>query len=398
MIQHIFKLIWNRRRSLAWIFVEQILVFGVILLYFIFFANHLSRHFSEGNMRIENMSFISFSSIQRINQTEEEKVADNAKFHNLLEHARTWQTVDLVSFNRMGAIPVMADSRNDSIDFRGNRYLANIRFCDENYYRMFAPRLSAGEWFRDADAYSDMPSAVVTQHLAERLEMTGNIIGQTVEFRGITYRITGVVSAFKARTQGRQEASLFLPSSNAPNNDWWLWQYVVKHKPGMKADFSKALIEEFYRNFPRELYQPTIMDFDKMSENAIFMSSYFILYFTGLPTAFLLIFAFMGTFGVVWMQSKKRMDEFGLRIALGSTPNKLMLTVIIENLILTTIAMLPGLIVVALLYAYSPEGGEWPAAIGAAVVTMWLFSVISAWYPARKAAKVQPVEALKAGQ
>ena len=124
----------------------------------------------------------------------------------------------------------------------------------------------------------------------------------------------------------------------------------------------------------------------------------FSVYLIAIPTAFLLIFAFMGTFGVIWVQSKKRISEFGLRIAFGCTPMRLMRKIIFENLALTTLAMVPGLIVVALLFAYAPKGWEWTAAIGAAVVFMWLFSVVSAWYPAWKAAKVQPVEALKASQ
>ena len=117
-----------------------------------------------------------------------------------------------------------------------------------------------------------------------------------------------------------------------------------------------------------------------------------------IPTAFLLIFAFMGTFGVVWIQSKKRMNELGLRIALGCIPARLQLTIILENLILTSFAMIPGLIVVANLYAFAPKGWEWIAAVVAAIMLMWLFAAFSAWYPARQAAKVQPVEALRANQ
>jgi ABC-type antimicrobial peptide transport system permease subunit len=121
-------------------------------------------------------------------------------------------------------------------------------------------------------------------------------------------------------------------------------------------------------------------------------------YLFGIPTVFLFIFAFLGTFGVVWMQSKKRISEFGLRIAFGCTPARMMRSVIFENLKLTTFAMLPGLIVIANLYAFAPKGWEWSAAVGAAIVIMWLFSAVSAWYPAWKAAKVPPVEALRANQ
>jgi hypothetical protein len=45
----------------------------------------------------------------------------------------------------------------------------------------------------------------------------------------------------------------------------------------------------------------------------------------------------------------------GLRIALGSTPARLQRVIILENLILTTFAILPGLIVMANLYAFASK-------------------------------------------
>ena len=166
----------------------------------------------------------------------------------------------------------------------------------------------------------------------------------------------------------------------------------------MEDDFSRAFFTEFYRNFPRDEFDVELIDYSKMNDTMIFFEILGSIYGFGIPVAFLLIFAFMGTFGVVWMQMKKRTSEMGLRIALGCPPAHLLRVIILENMILTTIAMLPGLIVVAFLYAYAPEGWEWTAAVGVAVVFMWLFSAFSAWYPARQAAKVQPVEALKSNQ
>ena len=107
------------------------------------------------------------------------------------------------------------------------------------------------------------------------------------------------------------------------------------------------------------------------------------------------IFKIPDAIGVVWMQTKKRMGEMGLRMAMGCTPALMMRTIILENLILTTFAMLPGLIVVLNLYAFAPRGMGWTVAIVSAMALMWLFSMFSAWYPARQAARVQPVEALR---
>jgi len=68
----------------------------------------------------------------------------------------------------------------------------------------------------------------------------------------------------------------------------------------------------------------------------------------------------------------------------------------IAVMMLTTFAMLPSLIVAANLYTFASKGWEWLTAAGAAVVLMCLFSAFSAWYPAWQAAKVQPIEALRA--
>jgi ABC-type antimicrobial peptide transport system permease subunit len=289
----------------------------------------------------------------------------------------------------------MNNPKQDSISFGNSRFKADIKYCDENFCKMFMLQLSEGQWFRDADASLEIPPALVTQKLADHIGISGSAIGHIIELNGRIFRISGVVEAFKNRPGYEQIRGLFLPAATATENNM---QYALKCRQGKITDFSKAYFAEFYKNFSREQYKPGLLDVSKLNEQVYLLESTLKLYLVVIPTLFLLIFAFMGTFGVVWMQSKKRMSELGLRIALGCTPARLMCTIILENLILTTFAMLPGLIVVAFLYAYSPLGWEWIAAVGAAVVLMWLFSTFSAWYPARKAAKVQPVEALKANQ
>jgi ABC-type antimicrobial peptide transport system permease subunit len=288
-------------------------------------------------------------------------------------------------------------TRGDSLlRFNERNFWATIKYCDESYYSIFSPKLTEGEWFRDFDEF-EIPSALITQKLADEMGLTGRATGQIIYYSGRPFRISGVVEAFKLNPAGHQISALFLPFSTPVESEWG-WQYAVKYREGQGADFSRALIAEFYRNFPRDQFQPLNIDLNKMANQDKLLQFSLQFYAFGVPIAFMLIFAFMGTFGVIWMQSKKRMSEFGVRIAFGCTPARLMCSVIFENLKLTIIAMLPGLIVAAFLYAYAPKGPGWLIAVGAAVVLMLLFSAISAWYPAWKASRVQPVEALKANQ
>ena len=394
MIRHIITLIWNRKRSLAWIFVEQALVFGVILLSFTSNVEKIKQFHSKGNIRMDHVALIACATFDQSQQTDDEREVTRVQFRNMLERMKEWSSVDLISFSSNSAIPYSNDARFDSISYQERRYKAAIKYCDENYYKILSLKLTEGEWFRDADI-SETPPILVTQKLVEQIGLNGNILGQNIYFNGRTYRITGVVEAFKQRPHQEQLAAVFIPLSISTNTDQ---DCIVKFKQGKGSEFFKAFIAEFYKNFQRDQILPLVLDFDKTTGMIDFFNYSFQLYFFGIPTVFLLIFAFMGTFGVVWMQSKKRMSELGLRVALGCTPARLQLTIIFENLMLTTFAMLPGIIVVANLYAFSPQGWEWITAVGAAIVLMWLFAAFSAWYPARQAAKVQPVDALRANQ
>ena len=380
---------WTRRRKLTWVFVEQMLVFSVMLFVFTTLSEKIVVHYSKGDVSIDNIFVVNY---EQIGYNKDEKEANDIQFHNMVERMKEWPSVELISINN--AMPITGTSFIDSISFDNNGYRASIKHCDENFYRMFSPVLSEGQWFRDADASSENPPALVTKQLLDDFGLTGSAVGQTVYYQGRTYRIVGTIEAYKERASGKQLSALFIPSSLT--SGWML--YAVKHKTGMGSDFSKAFIAEFYKNFPCDQFNPNFFDLGNMNKQVNLLESSLQFYAFGIPTAFLLIFAFMGTFGVIWVQSKKRMCEFGLRIAFGCTPARLMRKIIFENLILTSLAMLPGMIVVAGLYSFAPKGWEWSAAVGAAIVLMWLFSAFSAWYPARQAAKVQPVEALKANQ
>ena len=111
-----------------------------------------------------------------------------------------------------------------------------------------------------------------------------------------------------------------------------------------------------------------------------------------IPTIFLLIFAFIGTFGIFWLSSQKRIKEFALRIAIGSTPTKLIGLVIKESIVITSISIVPGLLLSFFIYEFTIVH---IIAIGITVILMLLFSIFSAWYPAYTVSKIKPAKAIK---
>ena len=113
---------------------------------------------------------------------------------------------------------------------------------------------------------------------------------------------------------------------------------------------------------------------------------------------FLIVFAFLGTFSLMYRLSQKSIGEYGLRIALGSTKNGLRKMVFWQSCLLTATAIVVGGLIGLNIYLVAfPEVEFLIFFISLIIITilMLLFALISVWHPAYKASKTQPAIALK---
>lgn len=117
---------------------------------------------------------------------------------------------------------------------------------------------------------------------------------------------------------------------------------------------------------------------------------------------FLLLNIFLGVIGTFWFRTQHRRQEVALRMAMGSTRRGIFLRLITEGLLLLTLAAVPATVIalnigVAELVDVSRLPFDTLRFLLALVLSwllMALMIVVGVWYPARRAMKVQPAEAL----
>ncbi len=120
----------------------------------------------------------------------------------------------------------------------------------------------------------------------------------------------------------------------------------------------------------------------------------------GIFAAVALVLAAVGLYGVIAYAVSQRTHELGVRVALGATADHISRMVIREGLALTAIgvaigtagALLMGRIVASLLFGVSARD---PLTLVAVAVMLAVIATVASWLPARRAARVDPLIAIR---
>ncbi len=115
-----------------------------------------------------------------------------------------------------------------------------------------------------------------------------------------------------------------------------------------------------------------------------------------------LVLATIGTYGVISYTVAQRTREMGLRIALGATQRDVTLLVVWRGVALATAGAVVGLIgasaavrlIRTQLYGVEPTD---PATLVGIVLVLTVAVLVASWVPARRAAAIPAVEALRGG-
>ena len=118
---------------------------------------------------------------------------------------------------------------------------------------------------------------------------------------------------------------------------------------------------------------------------------------------FLLVNIFLGVTGIFWFRTQHRRSEIGLRISLGDTPGQVLKKQYIEGLLLLTMAIIPAMIIIYILgreeivniYLMKFTTGRYIIGFAITYILLAVMIIVGIWFPARKAIKVSPADALR---
>jgi predicted permease len=265
-----------------------------------------------------------------------------------------------------------------------------------DFFRTLGVPILAGRDIADADTLDARPVAVVNETFAKRFLSGTNPIGHLLESSGAKRTIVGVVRDSKyTGVDERPMPMAWYPAMQ-------LGSLTTMHLEVRARGDAMGMLPEM-RKVVAAIY-PTVPLEQPMTQQAQFEKSYEQQrMFAALGGFFGVLAALLvatGLYGTHSFRVSRRKTEIGIRMALGASRTQVMTMVLMENLWVLAFGVAAGIPLTLLairplksmLYELSPFD---PVAFASAIAALILVSACAALAPARRAASLEPMQALR---
>jgi putative ABC transport system permease protein len=301
-------------------------------------------------------------------------------------------------------------NRSDRVRYKGESDNYSSRAVAPAHQFIEKTIMMKGRYINEDDVMNKTKNIVIGRLVAKDLFKDEEPIGKYLEMGTSAFKVVGV---FQDQSGDREERLIYMPYTTRQliekNNDK-INSIIVSYRP--ELGYASALIfEKQLRLFlkkkkdidPRDNNGIRIRNIaDQVKQNQQFASVLqIIVAFVGIGT---LIAGIIGISNIMVFVVKERTKELGIRKALGATPKSVIGMVLQESIFITTLSGILGMIFgIALLgkigdrleqfFIIDPYIDNFTALI--ATVLLILFGAIAGYIPAKRAARIKPIVALR---
>jgi predicted permease len=277
----------------------------------------------------------------------------------------------------------------------GQNPIAFPRLIDAGYIKTMRIPLRAGREFTAHDTADSEKVMIVNETMARRLWPGKDAVGQIALLGNTEWHVVGVVGNVRHSALD-QEAGLemYLPLTQNGNNSVEL---VVRTKLTTEAlaPGVRAALRQVDPNLPNAEYKTLGQLVDQAASPKRFVTI-----LLGGFSLLALILAALGIYGVISYSASQRTHEIGIRLALGARGRDVLKMVIGQGMVPVVIGMAVGLIsavaltrlMSSLLFGVSATD---PLTFAGVAIALMSVALVACYVPARRATKVDPMNALR---
>lgn len=291
------------------------------------------------------------------------------------------------SSDRFVRIPGWVDDKDPGFD-------ADYDYCTPDYFKAMGIPLKRGRFFELRDV-GGHPVAIINESFAQRIFPSENPIGRQLVYDSTSLEIVGVVGDVLLRglaVPARQEVY------RLEADDPWRNATLVVRTEGAPLAAAESVRKAILELDP---IQPVggVRAYTEVVAHSLGdrrLTAMLLILFAGAALGL----AAIGLYGVIAYAVGQRTREFGIRMALGATQGEVLGMVLRRGLVLAGVGLLCGGVTAiglthllgAFLYGVEPTD---PVTFVTVSVLLLAVALLASWLPARRAARVDPMTALR---
>lgn len=305
---------------------------------------------------------------------------------------------------------------------KGQQYVsATLTGVYPNHIRINKREMLSGRFINEIDIRERRKVAVLSEDQAKELQPgSGNLVGQYVNVGNLAFRVIGIYKADKSErntdvfTAFTTLQTIYGKGNDAGNIEYSFHGLTTEEQNEAFEREYRARLNANHRAAPDDesavwLWNRYTMNIQMSQGIHIIRTA---LWIVGL---FTLLSGIVGVGNIMLITVKERTREFGIRKAIGATPWSILRLIIVESVIITTIFGYIGMLCGILANEYMDatightqvDTGLFKASMFVnptvgldvcveATLVMIVAGTIAGLIPARKAARIRPIEALRA--
>lgn len=293
------------------------------------------------------------------------------------------------------------------IVYQEQNWRASIIGVTPEYFTIRSWPVSSGQYFTDADVRGATKVCVIGQTIADNLFKGADPVGSVIRIKKMPFKIVGVLSVKGQSAQGSDQDDIIIAPyttvQKKMSGQTFLGSILASAVSEEAMTDAQSQITELLRT--RHKLQPwEENDFTVRSQTEIATAAQSTTQVLTILLASIasisLIVGGIGIMNIMLVSVTERTKEIGIRMAIGATAKNIMMQFLIEAIVLSLLGGLIGVILGIVSSNLISALAGWTTLVSpTSIILAFVFSaavgIFFGLYPARKAAQLNPIDALR---